>query len=184
MNVMAIAGRRIDADDAEQARFPLAKAPDVRREMTRIMRETETEAVVCSAACGADLIALDVARELDIPAWVVLPFDRERFRQTSVMDRPGDWGQLFDELVDQAEHAGRLDIIAPTDDSNHEAYSLTIDAILDRTMALAHEDNAASVGRITALAVWDGASRGPNDLTAAFLERARQRGISVRQLLT
>jgi hypothetical protein len=51
-------------------------------------------------------------------------------------------------------------------------------------MALAHEDNAASVGYMTALVVWDGASRGPNDLTAAFLERARLRGIPVRQLLT
>lgn len=187
MNVLAIAGRRIDAADADQARFPLANVPAVRSEITRILRETQPEAMVCSAACGVDLISLDVARELAIPAWIVLPFDRERFRQTSVTDRPGDWGLLFDQLMDQAEQRNAVRLIDPVDDEL-EAYRLTLDAILELATTLASRDEdippTKAAGQVTALVVWDGASRGADDFTAAFIEEARQRGILTRQLTT
>src|SRR5689334_21576201 len=103
MNVLAVTGRRIDAADTGQVRFSLKHAPDVHQAMTSVMHVMQIEAVVCSAACGADLLALDAARELSIPAWIVLPFDRERFRETSVVDRPGNWGPIFDRHMDDAE---------------------------------------------------------------------------------
>jgi hypothetical protein len=188
MNVTVVTGRRIDAAGAKPPRFPLANVPAVRLAITRLLRETKAEAVVCSAACGTDLIALDIASELAIPAWVELPFDRQRFRETSVTDRPGDWGPLYDRLLDQAEQQGRLNIIATMSD-DHEAYVRTVDAMLDRatTLATVGDETSGRSGEprgVTALAVWDGVSRGPDDLTAAFIKRARQRGVAVREIST
>jgi hypothetical protein len=51
--------------------------------------------VVASAACGSDLIALDVAGELGLERRVILPFEPNRFAETSVEDRPGEWRTLY-----------------------------------------------------------------------------------------
>ena len=55
--VAALAGRRIDAADAAGARFPLANAEVVRARLQALLRAEQGRALVCSAACGADLIA-------------------------------------------------------------------------------------------------------------------------------
>jgi hypothetical protein len=34
------------------------------------------------------------------------------------------------------------------------------------------------------VAVWDGEARGPDDLTALFLQHARAQGLPVREILT
>ena len=47
--------------------------------------------LVCSAACGADLIALQAAGRVSLRRRIVLPFEPSRFRDSSVVDRPGDW---------------------------------------------------------------------------------------------
>jgi hypothetical protein len=88
--------------------------------------------------------------------------------------------------MDQAERRDAVRLIDPVDDEL-EAYRLTLDAILDLATTLAHSDEGESPTRptaqVAALVVWDGASRGPDDFTAAFIEVARQRGILTRQLM-
>ncbi|HEY1391222.1 MAG TPA: hypothetical protein VGF38_21980 [Ktedonobacterales bacterium] len=184
---MAITGRRIDAEDADQARFPPEQAPAVQQAITSAMRDMRIEMVVSSAACGADLLALNAASELKIPFWIVLPFDRAQFRETSVVDRGGDWGEIFDKHMDDAERRNAVRLIDPVNDEA-EAYRLVLDAILDLATTLASRDegepSTKPTGQVTALAVWDGASRGADDFTAAFIEEARQRGILTRQLTT
>src|SRR5438552_4042532 len=95
MIIVALAGRRIDAEGAP-ARFPLDQAPRVRERLDALLLELRPAALVCSAACGADLLALEAAAALNIPARIVLPFEPGRFRTSSVVDRPGDWGPRFD----------------------------------------------------------------------------------------
>ena len=48
--------------------------------------------LIRSAACGADLLALDIAGEFGVERHVVLPFAVQAFRASSVTDRPGEWG--------------------------------------------------------------------------------------------
>src|SRR5437879_1306075 len=101
--VIALGGRRIDAPDADPPRFPLKNVPIVRRRLAALLSAEHAEALVCSAACGADLIALEEAERLGLHRRIVLPFQPKRFRETSVTDRPGDWGSVFDRLVAAAE---------------------------------------------------------------------------------
>ncbi len=59
--VIALAGRRIDAADAAMPRFPLENIPLVRKRLADLLVQERAVALVCSAACGADLIALEEA---------------------------------------------------------------------------------------------------------------------------
>src|SRR5258705_3908251 len=110
--VCALAGRRIDAPNAPTPRFPLANIDNVRARIRATLAETGATALISSAANGADLIALEEAGALAVRRRIVLPFERARFRQTSVVDCPGDWGGLFDRILDEVGERGDLITIA------------------------------------------------------------------------
>ena len=107
--VIAFAGRRIDPEPSGQPRFPFRRADAVRGAIAKRLGSAGARALVCSAACGADLLALDAAGELGIRARIVLPFRADRFRETSVLDRPNRefWGSLFDRVTAAASGDGR-----------------------------------------------------------------------------
>src|SRR4051812_3874212 len=109
--VLALAGRRIDARNTKEPRFPHDAIPTVRRRLTDLFVKERAVALVCSAACGSDLIALEEAERLGIRRRIVLPFPPERFRETSVTDRPGNWGPVFDRIVAVAAEAGDLVVL-------------------------------------------------------------------------
>jgi len=176
--VVALAGRRIDAADAA-ARFPLANVERVRERLRTLLRAQGSAALVCSAACGADLIALDVAGALGLRRRVVLPFAPERFRETSVTDRPGDWGPLFDRIIGEVAATGDV-VMLGLDEGDDATYAAANAAILDEAEGLA----AGQPSEVVAVIVWEGASRGQGDLTEAFATAARARGHPVREVST
>lgn len=175
--IIALAGRRVDSPEAKDTRFPLLNVGIV-RERVRALLQENAAALVSSAACGADLIALSEAGKLGLRRRVVLPFERPRFRETSVTDRPGDWGPLFDEVLDAVEAAG--DLVVLRAGSDDEAYALANRAILDESLALAKTAHQP----VRAVLVWDGKSRGDHDLTEDFGVEARKRGMPVTDVPT
>src|SRR5262249_59646571 len=96
--VVALAGRRIDAEPTSTPRFPFDQVGRVGMEIADQLRRTQAVALVCSAACGADLIALETAQKMGLPTRIILPFSAARFRETSVVDRPRPkfLGSMFD----------------------------------------------------------------------------------------
>ena len=177
--VAALAGRRIDAADAATARFPLANTELVRGRLQALLRAEQSDALVCSAACGADLIALDVAGALGLRRRVVLPFAPERFRETSVTDRPGDWGPLFDRIIGEVRAKGDL-VVLGLDEGDDATYAAANEAILNEAETLA----GGEPSQVVAIIVWEGAlaRRGRSDRGFATLARAR--GHPVREVLT
>jgi hypothetical protein len=188
VNVVALSGRRVDAVGETNPRFPLECVPVVKERIREVLRRTRARVLVCSAACGADLLAIEAARELGLNIQVILPAPRRTFRKTSVVDRPGDWGEAFDRQMDLAEQEGAVHRMKPVKTSNYAGYMSALKVILDRAAGCAHRTRrgeAADVpGRVTALVVWDGQSRGEQDVTAAFLQQARDRRFSVREVFT
>jgi hypothetical protein len=172
--IMALAGRRVDAPGAETPRFPPANVTAVQERLRRLLVEQKAQAVVCSAACGADLLALETAGALRIRRRIVLPYARDRFRTTSVVDRPGDWGEKFDRILDTVEAMGDLVVLGYAE-GEEAAYLATNRTILEQAAILAEQAQQA----VGAVVVWDGAGRGADDVTAAFLQEARQRGLTV-----
>ena len=72
LSVVALAGRRVDAPDARQVRFPPRNAPMVEDGIRKCF-EKGVRVLVCSAASGADLLALGVASEMGVRRRVLLP---------------------------------------------------------------------------------------------------------------
>ena len=175
--VLVLAGRRIDASDAEVRRFPAENAALVRSRIHALMAAHGARALVCSAAAGADLLALDAALERNLRVRVLLPFDRLRFREACVIDNPGDFARLFDRILDAVEARGELICLegAATPD---ESYRAANEALLDEAARLALPDAPVAV------IVWDGRSRGADDHTAAFGSAARGRGWTLLEVPT
>ncbi len=168
--VIALAGRRIDAPDAGQARFPAANARHVAERIRELFEKRRATALVCAAACGADILALETAGELGIRRRIVLPFARAQFRESSVTDRGGDWGERFDRVLDEVERNGDLVVLGYSkDDAN--AYTGTNIAILEQAEKLAAEAQESALAAV----VWDGLPRDGGDVTQHFLREAGKR---------
>jgi hypothetical protein len=178
--ILAYAGRRIDPPGPAAARrFPLAGVAHVQQEIERVLHGLAPSAVVGSAACGADLLVLEAAGRLGLRRRVVLPFEHRTFRVTSVADRPGDWGPRFDAVIRDVD--ARKDLLElALDSKDPAAYRQANLEIFRQSEALAR----ASGDRCHALVAWDGAPRGPGDVTHAFLNEARRREWPIAEIDT
>lgn len=194
VTIVAFAGRRIDVTDAETPRFPLTQVNVVQKKIEELFRRDNVKTLICSAACGADLIALRVAQKLRIGYRIVLPFAPERFRITSVMDRPctqeWNWGVLFDLVIDIAQGKGEL-VVVETDEDSQTAYQAVNHAILNEALQqgriqadVSTMEPPQEIHEVQAVIAWDGHARGPRDLTLHFAEEARSRGLVVKEILT
>jgi hypothetical protein len=170
--VIVSAGRRVDAPDASTPRFPPQNVASVQARVEEYLQRQGPSAVVCSAACGADLILLHAAQ--NIPRYVLLPSSAEQFRTSSVTDRPGVWGPIYDQIL----RAAQVEVL--TVPSGQDGYLAINNRLLDRAVAMATELGTW----VTALVIWNKQSRGPDDVTEHFLHQAKQRGLSVSEIST
>jgi hypothetical protein len=171
--VLIAAGRRVDAY-GDVARFPSARVPAVQQQIQEFLAREKPLAVVCSAACGADLLILEAAGEQHIDRLIVLPSQPEQFRKMSVTDRPGNWGDVFDRVI----RPSKVEVLSGPD--GQQGYLQTNLKLVERGQAVAREHSAA----LQALVVWDKKERGPGDVTAHFLRLAKQHNIPVVELDT
>jgi hypothetical protein len=175
--VAALAGRRIDEAEAEQVRFPLERASAVKRRIAELIEREHVHVLVCSAACGADLLGLQAALECGIRSRIVLPYAPEDFRRTSVEDRPGDWGAIYDPIIAAAERTGDL-IVLPGRVGDESAFKAA-------TRAIVYEASAVvAPGPRLAIIVWEGQPREGSDATEDFRQLAIGEGFAQRTILT
>jgi hypothetical protein len=172
--VIVEAGRRVDRADATVARFPPQTVLEVRRRIRRLLEQREPVAIVSSAACGADLLLLDTAGEMNIPRHILLPSNPEDFRLSSVTDRPGNWGDLYSKALRTSE----VEILRLPE--GQEGYLETNLKLLDRAELFANMKHTSA----EALVVWNQESRGSDDVTGHFLEQAMLRKIPVLEIST
>ncbi|MGA7624494.1 MAG: hypothetical protein WCA91_13045 [Candidatus Acidiferrales bacterium] len=176
--IIALAGRRIDAAGAKVAHFPVENVETVEQRIRSLFEEHKPQALVCSAANGADLLALAVACELGIYREIMLPFPPDVFRELSVTDRPGNWGWRFDRVITDE---GRQQITCLNTPAKGEAaYIVANQAILDRAASLGCEKNQA----VWAVIVWNAASRGGQDVTLSFRDAAQTAGMRIIEVPT
>jgi hypothetical protein len=175
--VAAVAGRRIDRLDAEPRRFPISSIDSVKQQLVKIFTEEKIDFLVCAAASGADLLALESASKLNIDFRIVLPFAPDRFRLTSVVDSSAEWGAIFDLAVRKAESTGNL-VVLDKDLADEDAYKHATEVIL------AEANKVAAPGKAVAIIVWEGKPRGPDDFTLQFRTLAVEAGMRERVVLT
>lgn len=185
--IIALAGRRIDAQDIEIPCFPLENCANVSQRISKTLLEQQATTLVSSAACGADLLALEAAGQLGIRRHVILPFSCAHFRAVSVTDRPGEWGTLFDQIIRDVAATGDL-VLLDEKDNDTIAFIHTNRVILKEAQALApqisSEKRTFLPQRIAAVIVWDGQLRGESDLTADFMHAALSCNIPTIEIKT
>jgi len=177
--IIALAGRRVDAPGAETVRFPPENVALVEQRIAAWFKQHDVHTLVCSAACGVDLLGLMTAGRLGVRRRIVLPFPREQFRALSVVDRGEEWGTHFDAILDAVEAQGEVIVLGYAPE-NETAYVETNHVILELATATGAELDQP----VRVLVVWDGVSRGDEDVTEAFLDEAYERGLAVEELST
>ena len=101
--VLIFTGHLIDRPERPVPRFPAAIEAGLREAIAARMSALRPLAAYGSAACGADLLCLEIARELGAETHIVLPFPAPAFRRTSVDFAGGDWGQRFERVLALAD---------------------------------------------------------------------------------
>jgi hypothetical protein len=154
--------------------------PSVEKRIDAVFDELGASALVCSAACGADLLALRSANARGMRRRIILPFAKDEFRVTSVIDRPGDdahdWGSIFDRQIGTAGRDVLTLAFLPGSDA---AYAAANHAILDEASRL-----AGDAGQVIAVVVWNGQRREGTDHTASFMDEARRRRLRMIEVPT
>ena len=177
-HVAALAGRRTDAEGAAEPRFPERCSAAVLGRIADAFRAAEVRTLVCAAACGADLLALSAAAALGIRRRVILPYEPDLFRRRSVVDRPGDWGELFDRTIADVAARGDLHVLGLSPD-DPGSFERTNAAIVDDAATLAYETTHTPP---IVFAVWDGPIAGRTDYTEDFVHAARRRGFALEPI--
>ena len=174
--VAALAGRRIDAAGARDKRFPPENVEVVKGRIHQALKDGNARVLVCAAACGADILALEAAGELDIIRFVLLPGTRESFRKGSVVDRGEEWGPRYDRVIGEVQDSGRLYEMPELDRKYMEANGALL--------RLAETAAAERGERVTAFVVWNGVARKETDVTEDFLLTAKSQGLEIREIST
>ncbi len=147
--VLVFTGNMIDGPDSRTPRFPAAIEEPVRNALKQHLAALKPTAVYGSAACGADILCLEAARELGCETHIVLPFPAVEFRRSSVDFAGANWGKRFEQALAAADSV----MIASDHRAGDSAASFDYaNVILTGLGALRAEALDTSV---RGLAVWD-----------------------------
>ena len=182
--IVVVAGRRVDPPNASFPRFPLKMRGAVAMRILSALRELDVTTLVTSAACGSDLLAINAARALGARRRIILPYREDWFLEDSVTDRPGRWEDLYQQVISEGRAAGDL-LILHQERGSDDAFRAANDAIISEALRLAREANPANPGaELAGLIVWEGQSRGPDDVTDHMRQRLEKAGATIRVVLT
>jgi hypothetical protein len=96
--IVVYAGRRPSEDD-----FPDSQRDVVSGRVAQLLTGLKPRLLVGAAAAGADLLAIEAGLLAGASAHLVLAGGREGFRASSVADKGGDWGALYDRILEREE---------------------------------------------------------------------------------
>jgi len=179
--IIALSGRRIDDPKAVVSQFPLSQRWIVRHRLQTFFQKNKVRALICSGACGADLLALEVAGNLGIRRTMILPSDKAAFKLSSVTDRPGNWERIFDKVYADLDSTNDVIIL---NDAGAIPLEKVNAAILQEAIRQKAATAAPPTEDVVGLLVWDGASKDSADYTLQFRDTARKTGIKTEEIST
>ena len=174
--VVVYSGHMIDGPDRAVPRFPPSLEPGVREALRERLAAIGPLAVYGSAACGADLLCLEIARELGCETHIVLPFPPQDFVRTSVDFAGGRWRERFDRSLAAA------DSVTITSDHHARGSTATFDyanLVLTGMGALRAPLLDAP---LHAVALRDPHDEGQGGGTSSIVQRWRERGLAVEEV--
>jgi tetratricopeptide (TPR) repeat protein len=156
--IVVYAGRRPSSEDGV---FPPSREEYLAERVERLLTGLSPTRLVGSAAAGSDVIILEAAARLGIPATVVLAGDIESFAADSVEDKRG-WRSRFDAVL--SAPGVTVESLALTE-SGGDAYRAVTRQFIERAERLRHEAAAEEDAPALVGLLLSGGSRGANDYT-------------------
>lgn len=156
--IIVYAGRRPSGEDGA---FPPSREEYLAERVERLLTGLSPTRVVGSAAAGSDVIILEAAARLGIPATVVLAGEVESFAAESVDDKPG-WRPRFDALLSAPQVT--VEPLALSE-SDGDAYKAVTRHFIERAQVLQREAEAEQADPAVVGLLLSGGSRGEDDYT-------------------
>lgn len=179
-HAVVFAGHMVDLPDRDEPRFPPELEPRVRDAVEAALRELAGSpggaAVGLSAAArGGDLLFVEACARLDLPHLLCLPFEPERFVETSVEGAGDEWVRRFRAAVEAAAPGPLImpsDYPGPGPDSGpYRRFNVWL---LELARQLADD--------VSLLAVWDGRGGDGPGGTEDMVRTVREGGGDVIQV--
>jgi class 3 adenylate cyclase len=169
--VAVFAGHLIDRPGRATPRFPPELEPAVRDAIREWLRTADAGFGYAAAACGSDILFLECLLEAGIEAHVVLPYNRDQFREDSVEIVPGgNWGARYDDVLTRAAEVITASDHRMTGGGLSYEYGFLV---LDGTAAVRADELDTE---LVCLAVWDGLPGDGPGGTGSSVERWRASG--------
>ncbi len=171
--VLVYTGNMIDAPGRAAPRFPPALEPAVREALRARIAAIRPVAAYGSAACGADLLCLELVREMGGETHVVLPFPAADFRRASVDFAGGDWGGRFERALAAA------DSVTVTSDHRASGSSATFEYSNLVVTGMGRLRARLLDATLHGLAAWDPTAAGAAGGAASLVPLWEARGIAL-----
>jgi predicted acylesterase/phospholipase RssA len=172
--IIALAGRRIDDRYSAGVSFPHSQIAAVQQKLRDCFQRNKLTHLVCSAACGSDLLAVQEAITLPGVTHItlILPFDKETFLRVSVIDRGVEWGDLFHKVIrDKRVSVQELQV--------HHGGA---DVFIETNIHIVSEAKKTG-GDVKCVVVWDGKEKKGSDYSALFRAEAARADLPVEAIL-
>ena len=156
-------------------RFPPSQINAVQTELRNILDEAGVGFGYSSAACGGDLLFLEVLQQRGGESRIVLPLGPDQFIKSSVaIDTGRDWLPDFNTALDYATHVTVVNDFSQSADPLHFEYANCVMTGL----AILHAQTLGT--KITPVALWDEEpARGPGG-TGSIVELWKKLGLEPR----
>ena len=174
--VLAFSGHMTDAPGRSGPRFPAGSEALVRARLRARLAALAPLAVYVSAARGADILCLELVRELGAETHIVLPFPPAEFRRASVDAAGADWGERFERVLAAADSL----TIASDDRARDSTAAFEYANLVLTGMAVLRAQSLDT--EVRGLALWDQQAPGLAGGTASVVALWRQRGMAVEHV--
>lgn len=174
--VLVFTGHRVDEPGRGGERFPARLEPAVRAALRERIAAIGPVAAYGSAACGADLLCLEIVRELGGETHVVLPFPAPAFREASVDTAPGGWGERFERALASAA------TVTVTSDHRASGSAATFEYANLVLTGMGCLRARHLEGEVRALAAWDPASPGAPGGAASVVAHWQRQALAIDQV--
>jgi class 3 adenylate cyclase/tetratricopeptide (TPR) repeat protein len=101
LGIVAFSGHVLDQPGSNR-RFPPEAEEIAKKEIAAALDEMGASCGYSSAACGTDILFLEIMIERGAETHIFLPFAKEEFIETSVRRAGGNWVSRFEAVLDQA----------------------------------------------------------------------------------
>lgn len=172
--VAVFSGHMVDRPGRLSERFPSRLESTVRDAIHERLAKHGAGLGYASAACGSDILFLETLLELGGKAYVVLPYERQRFKKDSVeIANDPRWVERFEKVLERASDV----LLASEHPMEEGGLSFEYTNLLLHGLANIRAERFET--ELVPMAVWDGkAGDGPGG-TASVVERWRKLGYEI-----